>query len=99
MRGPELLSKWLKYSEKEIQTLFRRARAVSPSIVFFDEIDALATIRGASSSGVIDSVLSQLLAELDGAVQNSSVRVVLVAASNRSSRFTRRCFSASWSNR
>ncbi len=83
MRGPELLSKWLGDSEKAIQTLFRRARSVSPSIVFFDEIDALATKRGASSSGVNDRVLSQLLAELDGAVQNSSVRVVLVAATNR----------------
>ena len=45
VRGPELLSKWLGDSEKAVQTLFRRARAVAPSIVFFDEIDALATKR------------------------------------------------------
>lgn len=45
VRGPELLSKWVGDSEKAVQTLFRRARAVSPSIVFFDEIDALATKR------------------------------------------------------
>ncbi len=41
VRGPELLSKWLGESEKAIQTLFRRARAAAPSIIFFDEIDAL----------------------------------------------------------
>lgn len=42
VRGPELLSKWLGESEKAVQALFRRARAAAPSIVFFDEIDALA---------------------------------------------------------
>ena len=41
VRGPELLSKWLGESEKAIQNLFRRARAAAPSIIFFDEIDAL----------------------------------------------------------
>lgn len=66
IRGPELLSKWLGESEKAIQTLFRRARAVAPSIIFFDEIDALTGKRGTSNSGVSDRVLSQLLTELDG---------------------------------
>ena len=66
VRGPELLSKWLGESEKAVQTLFRRARAVAPSIIFFDEIDALAGIRGDGSAGVNDRVLSQLLTELDG---------------------------------
>jgi SpoVK/Ycf46/Vps4 family AAA+-type ATPase len=61
VRGPELLSKWLGESEKAVQTLFRRARAASPAIVFFDEIDALASRRGDASSGVSDRVLSQLL--------------------------------------
>ena len=45
VRGPELLSKWLGESEKAIQQLFARARTASPSIVFFDEIDALASKR------------------------------------------------------
>jgi len=64
VRGPELLSKWLGESEKAVQTLFRRARAASPAIVFFDEIDALAARRGDVSSGVSDRVLAQLLVSL-----------------------------------
>lgn len=60
------MSKWLGESEKAIQTLFRRARAAAPSIVFFDEIDALTGKRGEASAGVNDRVLSQLLTEIDG---------------------------------
>jgi AAA family ATPase len=45
VRGPELLSKWLGESEKAVQKLFSRARAAAPSIIFFDEIDALASKR------------------------------------------------------
>jgi SpoVK/Ycf46/Vps4 family AAA+-type ATPase len=67
VRGPELLSKYLGESEKAIQALFRKARASAPSIIFFDEIDAMAGKRGATNSGVSDRVLSQLLTELDGA--------------------------------
>ena len=66
VRGPELLSKYLGESEKAIQTLFRRAKASSPSIIFFDEIDALTGKRGDSNAGVSDRVLSQLLTEIDG---------------------------------
>jgi SpoVK/Ycf46/Vps4 family AAA+-type ATPase len=66
VRGPELLSKWLGDSEKAVQSLFRKARTAAPSVIFFDEIDALAGIRSDSSSGVSDRVLSQLLVELDG---------------------------------
>ena len=99
VRGPELLSKWLGESEKAIQTLFRRARAASPCIVFFDEIDALAGKRGATSAGVSDRVLAQLLSELDGVSSSRAittsvlsdgkktgperVQVILVAATNR----------------
>ena len=66
VRGPELMSKWLGESEKAIQSLFRKARMASPSIIFFDEIDSLAGKRGQSSSGVNDRILSQLLTEIDG---------------------------------
>ncbi|KAJ1406879.1 P-loop containing nucleoside triphosphate hydrolase protein [Ochromonadaceae sp. CCMP2298] len=86
VRGPELLSKWLGESEKAVQALFRRARAAAPTIIFFDEIDALAGKRGDVSSGVSDRVLSQLLTELDG-VHGQGLggagHVVVVAATNR----------------
>jgi AAA family ATPase len=84
VRGPELMSKYLGESEKAIQTLFRRARAAAPSIIFFDEIDALAGIRGAGDSGVSDRVLSQLLTELDGSgVTDTGPAVIVVIATNR----------------
>lgn len=81
VRGPELLSKWLGESEKAVQALFRRARAAAPAIIFFDEIDALAGVRGESSSGVSDRVLAQLLTELDGI--EALKQVVVIAATNR----------------
>jgi AAA family ATPase len=90
VRGPELLSKWLGESEKAVQTLFRRARAAAPCIVFFDEIDALAGQRGQGTTGVSDRVLAQLLTELDGASAAGNdggggdlATVIVVAATNR----------------
>jgi AAA family ATPase len=82
IRGPELFSKWVGESEKAIREVFRKARSVAPSIIFFDEIDGLATERGtSSSSGVGDRVLSQLLSELDGIEPLQGVTVI--AATNR----------------
>lgn len=81
VRGPELLSKWLGESEKAVQTLFKRARSVAPSLIFFDEIDAFACKRGESSSGVNDRVLSQLLTEIDGV--HGGKQVIVIAATNR----------------
>lgn len=68
VKGPELLSKWVGESEKAISSLFSKARANSPSIIFFDEIDGLATTRGQETDGtcVGDRVMNQLLIELDG---------------------------------
>lgn len=68
VKGPELFSKWVGESEKAVRALFAKARANAPSIVFFDEIDALAGTRGTESDGVSvsDRVMSQLLVELDG---------------------------------
>ncbi|CAJ0749173.1 4730_t:CDS:10 [Entrophospora sp. SA101] len=74
VKGPELFSKWVGESEKAVREIFRKARAASPSIIFFDEIDALTVKLG-------DRVLSQLLNEMDGIeVLNN---VTIVAATNR----------------
>ncbi|KAJ3178078.1 spermatogenesis associated protein 5 [Geranomyces variabilis] len=81
VKGPELFSKWVGDSEKAVREVFRKARAASPSIVFFDEIDALAVRRGGEETSVADRVLSQLLAEMDGI--EPLVNVTVVAATNR----------------
>ncbi|XP_077984116.1 ATPase family gene 2 protein homolog A-like [Glandiceps talaboti] len=83
VKGPELFSKWVGESERAVREVFRKARAAAPSIVFFDEIDALAVQRGSSggSSQVADRVVAQLLTELDGIEKLSDVTIV--AATNR----------------
>ncbi|MEM1628391.1 MAG: CDC48 family AAA ATPase [Desulfurococcaceae archaeon] len=81
VRGPEVLSKWVGESEKAIRQIFRRARMVAPAVVFFDEIDSIAGIRGSDPSGVIDRIVNQLLTELDG-IQPLR-RVVIIGATNR----------------
>jgi transitional endoplasmic reticulum ATPase len=81
IRGPEILSKWVGESEKAIRQIFRRARMVAPVIVFFDEIDSIASVRGSDPSGVIDRIVNQLLTELDG-IQPLR-RVTVIAATNR----------------
>ena len=80
--GPELLSKWVGESEKAVQEVFRKARASSPCVIFFDEIDAVAAGRSSSGgSDVLTRVVSQLLHELDGVTVLK--KVVVVAATNR----------------
>ncbi|KAJ3306995.1 spermatogenesis associated protein 5 [Kappamyces sp. JEL0829] len=81
VKGPELFSKWVGESEKAVQQIFKKARAASPSIIFFDEIDALAVKRSGEDSSVADRVLSQLLSEMDGI--EPLVNVTIVAATNR----------------
>jgi SpoVK/Ycf46/Vps4 family AAA+-type ATPase len=81
VKGPELFSKWVGESEKAVQQIFKKARAASPSIIFFDEIDALAIRRAGNDASVADRVLSQLLSELDGI--EPLVNVTIVAATNR----------------
>jgi AAA family ATPase len=85
VKGPELLSMWVGESEQQLAELFRKARSAAPTILFFDEIDALASAAarcggggGASATG---RVLSQLLVELDGISPMKSV--VVVGATNR----------------
>lgn len=82
IKGPELFSKWVGESEKAVQSIFRKARAAAPTVVFFDEIDAIASQRGGDGgSQVADRVLSQLLTELDGI--EPLKQVLVVAATNR----------------
>jgi transitional endoplasmic reticulum ATPase len=82
VRGPELLSKWVGESERGIREIFRRARQASPCVIFFDEIDSIAPIRGAGAeTAVTERVVSQLLTELDG--MENLHGVIVLAATNR----------------
>ena len=82
VKGPQLFSKWVGESEKAIREIFRKARQVSPSIVFFDELDSIAPMRGMEEGHrTSERVVNQLLAELDGL--ESLKDVVVVAATNR----------------
>ncbi|MDP6857555.1 MAG: CDC48 family AAA ATPase [Candidatus Nitrosopelagicus sp.] len=82
VRGPELLSKWVGESERGIREIFKRARQSAPCVIFFDEIDSIAPIRGAGGETVVtERVVSQLLTELDG--MENMHGVVVLAATNR----------------
>jgi transitional endoplasmic reticulum ATPase len=82
VKGAELLSKWVGESERAVRELFRRAREAAPTLVFLDEVDALAPVRGQSTDGgTTDRVVAALLTELDGV---ESLRdVVVIGATNR----------------
>jgi transitional endoplasmic reticulum ATPase len=89
IKGPELMSKWVGESEKGVREIFRRARQAAPCVVFFDEIDSIASARtvaggtegGEGLGGINTRILSQLLTELDGMEQLHGV--VVLAATNR----------------
>jgi transitional endoplasmic reticulum ATPase len=82
VKGPEVMSKWVGESEKAIRMIFKKARQASPSIVFIDEIDAIAPRRGLqTSSGVTERIVNQLLTSIDGL--ESLERVLVIAATNR----------------
>jgi transitional endoplasmic reticulum ATPase len=83
IKGPELLSKWVGESEKGVREVFRKARQAAPCIIFFDELDAIAPVRGADfgDSHVTERVISQLLTELDGL--EILTNVVVIGATNR----------------
>jgi transitional endoplasmic reticulum ATPase len=82
VKGAELLSKWVGESERAVRELFRRAREAAPTLVFLDEVDALAPVRGqASDGGTTDRVVASLLTELDGV--ESLRNVVVIGATNR----------------
>ncbi len=82
IKGGQLLSKWLGESEKAVRKIFRKARQVAPCIIFFDEIDAIAQMRGIDEgSRTVERVLNQLLTEMDGLEELHGV--VVIGATNR----------------
>ncbi|MBI4014575.1 MAG: AAA family ATPase, partial [Candidatus Aenigmarchaeota archaeon] len=82
IKGPELLSMWVGESERHIRDVFRRAKQVAPSVIFFDEVDALVPRRGANrDSQVTERVVSQLLTEISGIEDLHDI--VVIAATNR----------------
>ncbi len=83
IKGPEVFSKWVGESEKAIREVFRKGRMAAPSVIFFDEFDAIVPRRGLgyADSGVSERVISQLLTEMDGILALEDV--VIIAATNR----------------
>jgi transitional endoplasmic reticulum ATPase len=82
VKGPELLSMWVGKSEEGVRKIFERARQVAPCIIFFDEIDSLASKRGYElGTKVTERVLNQMLAEMDGIEGLNSV--IVIGATNR----------------
>ena len=83
IKGPELLSKWVGESEKGVREVFRKAKQAAPTVIFFDEIDAIAGARSGNDtdSGVTKRVVNQLLTEMDGLEELEDVAII--AATNR----------------
>lgn len=83
VKGPELINMYVGQSEENVRAVFARARSAAPCVIFFDELDSLAPNRGRSgdSGGVMDRVVSQLLAEMDGL--NKTADLFVIGATNR----------------
>lgn len=83
VKGPELLSKWVGDSEKGVREVFRKAKQTAPTVIFFDEIDSIASSRGSDGgdSGVTKRVVNQLLTEIDGVEELEDIAII--AATNR----------------
>ena len=81
IKGPELVSKWVGESEKRIREIFKKARQVAPSVIFFDEFDSISKVRGSSLTDATERMVNQLLTELDGIEELENV--VVIAATNR----------------
>jgi transitional endoplasmic reticulum ATPase len=82
IKGPEIMSKWVGESEKAVRTVFKKAKQVSPAIVFLDEVDSIAPRRGSGGdSNVTERVVNQLLTSMDG--MEDLDRVTVIAATNR----------------
>ena len=82
IKGPEIFSKWVGESERSVREIFRKARQAAPSIIYFDEIDAICSSRGSiQGSHIYDSIVNQILVEMDG-IENRK-GIVIVASTNR----------------
>jgi len=82
VKGPEVLSKWVGESEKTVRDIFRKAKQVAPTVIFFDELDSIAPRRGSESGGKVgERVVDQLLTEIDGA--EGIEGVLVIGATNR----------------
>ena len=81
IRGPEVLNKWVGESEKRVREIFRKARQAAPTVIFIDEIDAIAPARGMEGDRITDRLINQLLTEMDGIERNSGV--IVIGATNR----------------
>lgn len=81
VKGPELISKWVGESEKHVRDIFKKARQVAPSVIFFDEFDSISSVRGQSQNDATERTVNQLLTELDGV--EDLEKVVVIAATNR----------------
>jgi transitional endoplasmic reticulum ATPase len=82
VKGPEVFNKFVGESERIVRNIFRKARQAAPSIVYFDELDAISTVRGANEiSSLRDSIVNQILVEMDG-IENRK-GVVVIASTNR----------------
>lgn len=81
-RGPELLDKYIGASETKVREIFARAAAVAPSMLWIDELDALAPRRGSDNTGVTDRIVNQLLTLLDGVEDSSTVGTVYILATS-----------------
>ncbi len=90
VKGPEIFNKFVGESERAIREIFRKARMAAPAIVYFDELDAIASGRGSediAGTPVYDSIVNQILAELDGLEDRKGV--VVVASTNRPDKIDR----------
>jgi len=84
VKGPELFSKWVGESERAVREIFRKARQAAPSIIYFDEIDAITSSRGSYEGGgnaVSSTVVNQILVEMDG-IENRQ-GIITIASTNR----------------
>jgi len=83
IKGPELMTMWFGESEENVRGVFEKGRTAAPCVLFFDELDSIGQARGssASSSGVQDRVLNQLLTEMDGAGEKKEL--FFIGATNR----------------